>query len=93
LTLCAIVSGWFVVSTSPLPVPTRFFDLFVIPNLAPANPSLFAEAVLAHEVAAWAIAFLLALHVAGALKHHLVNRDDVLRRMWPEWPKLGASRR
>lgn len=93
LTLCAIVSGWLVVSTSPLPVPTRFFDLFVIPNLAPADPSLFAEAVLAHEVAAWAIAFLLALHVAGALKHHLVNRDDVLRRMWPEWPKLGASRR
>ncbi len=93
LTLCAIVSGWLVVSTSPLPVPTRFFDLFVIPNIAPANPSKFAEAVLAHEVAAWAIAFLLALHVAGALKHHLVNGDDVLRRMWPDWPKLGASRR
>jgi len=93
LTLCAIVSGWLVVSTSPLPVPTRFFDLFVIPNIAPADPSLFAEAALTHKLAAWAIAFLIAVHVAGALKHHLVNRDDVLRRMLPNWPKLGCARR
>ena len=93
LTLGAIVSGWLVVSTSPLPVPTRFFDLFVIPNLAPADPALFAEAALAHKLAAWAIAFLVALHVAGALKHHVVNRDDVLTRMLPDWPKPGPSRR
>jgi cytochrome b561 len=26
---------------------------------------------------------LLVLHVAGALKHHLVDRDDVLARMLP----------
>jgi cytochrome b561 len=93
LTICAIISGWLVVSTSPLPVPTRFFDLFVIPNIAPADASLFAKAALAHKLSAWAIAFLVALHVAGALKHHLVNRDDVLRRMSPDWLKFGALRR
>jgi cytochrome b561 len=93
LTICAIVSGWLVVSTSPLPVPTRFFDLFVIPNIAPADPSLFAKAALAHKLSAWAIAALVTLHVAGALKHHLVNRDDVLRRMSPGWPKPGPARR
>jgi cytochrome b561 len=93
LTLCAIISGWLVVSTSPLPVPTRFFGLFVIPDIARADPSLFAAAALAHKLAAWAIAFLVALHAAGALKHHLVNRDDVLRRMSPDWPKLGGLRR
>jgi cytochrome b561 len=93
LTICAIVSGWLVVSTSLLPVPTRFFDLFVIPNIARPDPSVFAAAALAHKLAAWAIAFLVALHVAGALKHHLVNRDDVLRRMSPDWLKFGASRR
>ncbi len=93
LTICAIASGWLVVSASPLPIPTLFFGLFVIPNIAEANPSLFAAAALAHRLAAWAIAFLVALHVAGALKHHLVNRDDVLRRISPDWPKLGSSRR
>jgi cytochrome b561 len=93
LTIGAIASGWLVVSASPLPIPTLFFGLFVIPNIAEANPSLFAAAALAHRLAAWAIAFLVALHVAGALKHHLVNRDDVLKRMLPDWPKLGPSRR
>lgn len=83
LTIGAILTGWLVVSASPLPVPTRFFDLFVIPNIAPADPALFAAAVLAHRFAAWAIAVLVALHVAGALKHHFVNRDDVLKRMLP----------
>jgi cytochrome b561 len=85
LTICAIISGWLVVSTSPLPVPTRFFDLFVIPNIVRPDPSLFADAALGHRLAAWGIAFLIALHVAGALKHHFVDGDDVLKRMLPRW--------
>lgn len=93
LTICAIASGWLVVSASPLPIPTLFFGLFVIPNIASPDPSAFAAAALAHKVAAWAIAFLVALHVAGALKHHLVSRDDVLRRISPDWSKLSPSRR
>ena len=93
LTICAIASGWLVVSTSPLPVPTRFFDLFVIPNIAPPDASLFARAELAHKLAAWGIALLVALHVAGAAKHRLVDRDDVLNRMLPNWPRPGSTRR
>jgi cytochrome b561 len=85
LTVCAIVTGWLVASTSPLPVPTRFFGLFVIPNVAQPDPSVFAAAVLAHKLTAWGTAFLIALHAAGALKHHIVNRDDVLSRMLPIW--------
>jgi cytochrome b561 len=89
LTIVAIISGWLVVSTSPLPIPTRFFNLIVIPNIAPPDPSLFAAATLAHKLAAWSVALLVALHAAGALKHHLIDRDDVLRRMLPRWPKLS----
>ena len=85
LTLAAIVSGWLVVSASPLPIPTRFFGLFIVPSLAGPNPTLFAGAALAHEVAAYAIALLVTLHVAGALKHHFIDRDDALRRMLPRW--------
>jgi hypothetical protein len=92
LTICAIISGWLVVSTSPLPVPTRFFDLFVIPNIVRPDPSLFADAALAHRLAAWGIAFLIALHVAGALKHHFVDGDDVLKRMLPRWRSQPAAR-
>lgn len=92
LTICAILSGWLVVSASPLPVPTRFFDLIVIPNIAQPDPGLFAGAALAHKLAAWAIALLVALHVAGALKHHFVDGDDVLKRMLPRWRRLSPPR-
>ena len=83
LTLAAIFAGWLVVSTSPLPIPTRFFNLFIIPDIAGPDAALFASAVLAHKLIAWAIAGLAALHVAGAFKHHFVDRDDVLVRMLP----------
>ena len=90
LTLVAILAGWLIVSTSPLPIPTRFFNLFVAPNIARPDAALFAASTLAHRAAAWLIAALVALHVAGALKHHFRNRDDVLRRMLPRW--LASSR-
>jgi cytochrome b561 len=83
LTIVVIVAGWLLVSASPLPIPTRFFNLFVIPNIAGPDPSLFSAAVLTHKLAAWLIVFLVALHVAGALKHHFANCDDVLMRMLP----------
>jgi len=83
LTLVAVLAGWLLVSTSPLPIPTRFFDLFAIPDIARPDAALFAAATLTHEVTAWAIAGLVALHVAGALKHHWLDRDDVLSRMLP----------
>ena len=88
LTLVAIAAGWLLVSTSPLPVPTRFFGLFVVPNIAPPDATMFALAVLAHRLAAYAIAALVALHVAGALKHHWIDRDDTLRRIAP-LPRRG----
>lgn len=84
LTGLAILLGWWVASCSPLPVPTRVFGVFTVPNLPAARPDLFAAARLAHEAAAYAIAVLAGVHACGALKHALWNRDDTLRRMvWP----------
>ncbi len=36
-----------------------------------------------HEIGSNLGIALLALHVLAALKHHFINRDDVLRRMLP----------
>jgi cytochrome b561 len=36
-----------------------------------------------HEVCAWILIALIALHIAGALKHQLIDRDGLLRRMLP----------
>jgi cytochrome b561 len=34
-----------------------------------------------HKVLAYGLAGLVVLHVSGALRHHLVKKNDVLRRM------------
>lgn len=40
-----------------------------------------------HYLLKWALLALLSLHVAGALKHHFVDRDDTLRQMTFTQPK------
>lgn len=40
-----------------------------------------------HELGAKALYVLIALHLAGALKHHFVDRDNVLHRMIPWIPR------
>lgn len=40
-----------------------------------------------HELGVKTLYVLLALHIAGALKHHFVDRDNVLHRMLPLIPR------
>jgi len=35
-----------------------------------------------HQVIAWTMIALIVLHVLGALKHQLIDRDNLLARMW-----------
>jgi cytochrome b561 len=82
------VIGWCVVSVSPLGLPTFLYNQVEwphIPFLAAVENKEAAEAgfVQAHLVMAWLLIFLFFLHVAGALKHHFISRDDTLKRMLP----------
>ena len=36
-----------------------------------------------HRILAYTMAAIVLVHVAGALKHQWVDRDGLLRRMWP----------
>ncbi|WP_214470119.1 cytochrome b [Mesorhizobium sp. dw_380] len=76
------LSGWALVSVSTLEIPTMPFDLFVMPNL-PLAESDAAEGfwAAAHWYLAYAGIALVALHIAAALRHHLLLRDSVLTRM------------
>ena len=38
---------------------------------------------LVHRFANYTMAALIVMHAAAALKHHVVDRDDVLARMLP----------
>ena len=82
------MTGWAVVSTSPLPIASWFFGLFVVPSL-PLGISRHTEQLWSslHGFLAYAAIFLVGVHVLAALRHHFRNKDDILVRMI--WPRRG----
>lgn len=61
--------------------------------LVPKSPALAETAWAFHYVFMWVLVAAIVLHVAGALKHHLVDRDDTLRRMLPGRTRAGRPAR
>ncbi|MGU3539811.1 cytochrome b [Methylobacterium sp. A54F] len=58
------------------------FGVLLIPQPFATRPEmLYAGAAALHDGLALMLVGLVALHVAAALKHHFVDRDDTLRRM------------
>ncbi len=74
------LSGWMM-ATAAGKAP-NFFNWVALsmPGVA-KNDGLKHFAHETHEILAFVIVALFILHVAGALKHHFINRDNVLRRM------------
>lgn len=85
------LSGWWFNSLRGFPL--QWFKLFNLPALAGKNEPLAKVAFTVHEYLFWTLLAVLVLHVGGALKHHFVDRDNVLRRMLPfGHPKATAGR-
>ena len=80
------LAGWAASSAAGRDI--LWFGLFPWP-LLPIGGGREMEGQLMdmHELAAKALYVLLALHVAGALKHHFIDRDNVLHRMIPWIPR------
>ena len=73
------VTGWIITSAAGL--PASFFGLFVLPTLVAPNEEtriLFQEI---HRWVGYGLIAIIVLHVSAALKHHFINKDDILRRM------------
>jgi len=84
LLLLIPLAGWVMVSASTLGFPTSYFGLFTWPHLPiPTSKETASAASEVHEILAFVAIGLIVLHVAGALKHHFFDRDDVLARMIP----------
>ena len=73
------LSGWVMSSAGAHPV--RFFGLFEMPALGSKNEVVFEAMEAVHLTFAVVLVGALGLHVAGALKHHLIDRDETVRRM------------
>jgi len=75
------LSGWLMSSAKGYPV--SWFNLLQLPDLVAKNEEAFKILEACHGILAIALVVLAILHVAGALKHHFVYKDDVLKRMLP----------
>lgn len=67
----------------------HLFDLVIIPenhgpsgNIVPFNATAYEIAKLLHRVIAYALTALVCLHILAALKHHFIDKDTTLSRMW-----------
>ena len=75
------LTGWMMSSARNFPV--SWFKLFQFPDLvAPAERMFHRMHDLHHQLFA-ALVIVALLHIAGALKHHFIDKNDVLKRMLP----------
>ncbi len=73
------LSGWLMSSAGEYAV--NFFGLFDIPALTGKNEAVYKFMKTVHELLAFTLIGALGLHIAGVLKHHLLDRDETLARM------------
>lgn len=81
LILALPLSGWWFNSIAGKPL--QWFKLFNLPALAAKNEDLSGWAHGVHEYLFWFLMLVLLAHAGAALKHHLKDNDNVLRRMLP----------
>jgi cytochrome b561 len=86
------LSGWALVSASPRNIPTMMFGLIPLPHMP------FFESILdrgerkaiagsigdVHELMAYIMLALLAVHILAALRHHWMLKDETVLRMTPK---------
>lgn len=75
------MQGW--VAASAFGSPVYLLGFIRLPALVAENKALAETVGGVHGVVATVLLALIALHVAGALYHRFVKRDEVLQRMLP----------
>ncbi|WP_170064213.1 cytochrome b [Halomonas heilongjiangensis] len=75
------ITGYLMASASTLEIPTRIFGLVELPHLLSPSERLETVFYTLHQWLGWLLMLGIALHLGGALKHHVIDRDATLRRM------------
>jgi cytochrome b561 len=75
------LTGW--IGSSAKGFSVSVYGWFTLPDLVTRNDSLAEVMWDIHEIAAYSLIVIIGLHFAGAMKHHLIDRDNTLWRMLP----------
>lgn len=75
------LTGWLMSSAKGF--QTVWFGVLPIPDLLDKSEELGDALKTVHQTLNFLLAATVIAHIGAALKHHFINKDDVLRRMLP----------
>ena len=78
LMLCIPVSGYIMSSAAGRPVYMVYFS---IPAVVPKDESVSAFFSGVHEVAVFVLVFVVVLHILGAVRHVVFDKENVFKRI------------
>ena len=81
LIIAVPLTGWLMSSAKGF--QTVWFGVLPLPDLIGKDKELGKQLAEVHEFLNYTMLALVVLHVAAALKHHFIVRDDILTRMLP----------
>jgi cytochrome b561 len=93
LMLAVPITGWLMSSAKGF--QTVYFGVLPLPDLLSKNAELGELLEEVHTLLNYGMAALVVAHLGAALKHHFIDRDEVLARMLPflgKNPTPGDSR-
>jgi cytochrome b561 len=93
LMLAVPFTGWLMSSAKGF--QTVYFGVLPLPDLLAKNDELGERLQQVHMLLNYSMAALVVAHLGAALKHHFIDRDEVLARMLPfpgKNPTHGDSR-
>ena len=79
------LTGWLMSSAKG--IQTVYFGIIPIPDLLAKNKELGKLLRDVHEILNLILVAVVIGHIGAALKHHLIDKDDVLTRMLPRFKR------
>ena len=80
LMFVAMVSGYLISTADGSSISV--FDLFEVPSATGTVKGMEDTAGAVHYWTTWSLIVLAGIHALGAFKHHFIDKDDTLKRMF-----------
>jgi cytochrome b561 len=82
------LAGWAYTSAEGFPVVV--FGVIPLPDFVPVDRALAEVLKASHHLLAFALGLIVLIHIGAAVKHHYMDDDGLLLRMWPR-PKSNTA--